>query len=409
MENWSVKSVDGVDVNATPEVQEEQVQETPTAQETEQAVVEEAIQDNPSVQVEDDGVIKVNLDETPKAETDEAQEEVSAEAETESEDTGSPIEIVNEAQTQEINEESKTIEAGVEQQPEAAIPAQEQEEVPQVQLPENVEKLVAFMEETGGTLEDYVRLNKNVDELDDIDVIKESYRQKFPHLDDEDIAFKMDDQFLFDPDIDDDRTIRSKKLAFKEELYNARKFLNSNKEKYYADLKLRKQSDIPQEYQQAFETAQSYRQAEQTNKQLQEKFLQKTEQVFSQDFKGFDFKVGDNTYKYKVADPGKTKAYQSDINNFIGEFLGEDGTITDAAGYHKAMFAAKNVDKIAQHFYEQGRAEALKQSAREAKNIDMDPRSDFSADVTTKSGPKVRVADNNGFDGKLRFKNYNNR
>ena len=151
-----------------------------------------------------------------------------------------------------------------------------------------------------------------------------------------------------------------------------------------------------------------YKQAEQTNKQLNERFLQQTEQVFT-DLKGFDFKVGDNTYRYKVNDVQKTKEYQSDINNFIGDFLGEDGSIADAAGYHKAMFAAKNVDKIAQHFYEQGRAEALKQSAKEAKNIDMNPRSDFSADVTDKSGPKVRVVDNNGFDGKLRFKNYNNR
>ena len=408
MENWSVKSVDGVDVNATPEVQAEQVQETPTAQETEQAVVEEAIQDNPSVQLEDDGVIKVNLDEPPKAE-DETQEEVSAEATEASEEIDSPIEIINEAQTETVNEESQTIEAGVEQQPEAAIPTQEQEEVPQVQLPENVEKLVAFMEETGGTLEDYVRLNKDVSELDDIDVIKESYRQKYPHLDEEDISFKMDDKFLFDEDVDDERTIRSKKLAFKEELYNARKFLESNKEKYYADLVSRKQSDIPQEYQQAFEVAKSYKQAEETNKQLQAKFTQATESVFNQDFKGFDFKLGDNTYRYKVNDPGKTKEYQSDLNNFIGEFLGDDGSITDATGYHKAMFAAKNVDKIAQHFYEQGRAEALKQSAREAKNISMDPRADFSADVTTKGGTKVRVVDNDGFNGKLKLKNYNNR
>ena len=285
MENWSVKSVDGVEANATPEVQAEQAQETPTAQETEQAVVEEAIKDNPSVQIEDDGVIKVNLDEPPKTE-DDAVQQVQGEAEesvlrdesvdkTEAtEEEGSPIEIVNEAETQEIDEGSKTIEAGMEQQPEAAIPAPEQEKVPQVQLPENVEKLVAFMEETGGTLEDYVRLNKNVADLDDIDVIKESYRQKFPHLDEGDIAFKMDDKFLIDEEVDDERSIRAKKLAFKEELYNARKFLEGNKEKYYADLVSRKQSDIPQEYQQAFDVAQSYKQAEETNKQLNERSLQ---------------------------------------------------------------------------------------------------------------------------------------
>ena len=267
MEDFKVKSVDGVDVQPATTEQPTPIEAVETTEET--PVVEEA----PVTTRNEAGDYVVDLSK-PKSEDDEAQEEVSAEAETESEDTGSPIEIVNEAETKEINEESQTIEARVEQQPEAAAPAPEQEEVPQVQLPENVEKLVAFMEETGGTLEDYVRLNKNVADLDDIDVIKESYRQKFPHLDEEDIAFKMDDKFLFDQDVDDERTIRSKKLAFKEELYNARKFLESNKEKYYADLVSRKQSDIPQEYQQAFDVAQSYKQAEETNKQLNENFLQ---------------------------------------------------------------------------------------------------------------------------------------
>ena len=407
MENWSVKSVDGVDVNATPEVQAEQVQETPTAQETEQAVVEEAIQDTPSVQIEDDGVIKVNLDEPPKAETDETQEEVSAETETESEDTGSPIEIINEAQTETINEEGQTIEAGVEQQPEAAIPAQEQEEVPQVQLPENVEKLVQFMEETGGTLEDYVNLNKDYDQLSDLEVVRDYYKKKYPHYSEERLARRMDKDFLYNEDMDPD-DIQDRKDAFEDAVYDAKAYLKDNKAKYYDELKFNKNNEVPAEYQQAYEIAQDYTKAEETNKQLNERFLQKTEEVFT-DLKGFDFKVGENTYRYKVNDVQKTKEYQSDLNNFIGEFLGEDGTIADAAGYHKALFAAKNVDKIAQHFYEQGRAEALKQSAKEAKNIDMNPRSDFSSDVTAKSGPKVRVVENDGFNGKLRFKNYNNR
>ena len=280
---------------------------------------------------------------------------------------------------------------------------------PKIELPENVEKLVQFMEETGGSVEDYVNLNRDITKLDDVDVIREHYKQKFPHLDDEDISFKMDEAFLYDEDVDDDRAIRSKKLAFKEELYNAKKALEGNKEKYYADLKLRKQTDIPQEYQQAYEAANNYKQAEEANSKLQAKFIEETGKVFSEDFKGFDFKVGDAKYRYKVNEPAKVKEYQSDINNFIGEFLGEDGSIQDAAGYHKAIYAAKNVDKIANHFYEQGRAEALKQQAKEAKNINMDPRSDMSASVTTKSGTKVRVVNNDAFGSKLKFKNYNNR
>ena len=219
----------------------------------------------------------------------------------------------------------------------------------------------------------------------------------------------MDEKFAYDEEVDEQRDVRKKQIAFKEELYNAKKYLEGNKEKYYADLVSKKQTDIPQEYREAYEVANNYKQSQEASSKLQERFAAATNRVFNDDFKGFDFKVGDNTYRYKVADPVKTKEYQSDLNNFVGEFLGEDGAIADAAGYHKAMFAAKNVDKIAQHFYEQGRAEALRQSAKEAKNIDMNPRQDMSASVTTKSGTKVRVVQNNDFGGKLRFKNYNNR
>ena len=257
------------------------------------------------------------------------------------------------------------------------------------------------MEETGGTLEDYVNLNKDYDQLSDLEVVRDYYKKKYPHYSEERLARRMDKDFLYNEDMDPDE-IQDRKDAFEDAVYDAKAYLKDNKAKYYDELKFNKNNEVPAEYQQAYEIAQDYTKAEETNKQLNERFLQKTEEVFT-DLKGFDFKVGENTYRYKVNDVQKTKEYQSDLNNFIGEFIGEDGAITDAAGYHKAIFAAKNVDKIAQHFYEQGRAEALKQSAKEAKNIDMDPRSDFSAGVTAKSGTKVRVVDS-GFDGKLKFR-----
>ena len=388
-EQWTVKSVNGVE----PE----------SAKEQEQAVVEEAVAETPNVEIQEDNtVVKVDLDNPPepKQEEDvvqETKEEPTPEATEEPEAEPSPIEIVNEE------------EAPIEKVEEpVAIHQPEPTPVPeQPKLPENVQKLIDFMDETGGTVEDYANLNKDISKLDDVSVVKEYYKTKYPNLDDEDITFKMNDQFLFDEEADEERAIRSKKLAFKEELYNARTYLEARKSKYYDELKLNRQNSIPEEYQQAYETAQSYNKAQESNKQLQATFQQKTDAVFNE-LKGFDFKVGDNTYRYKVNEPAKVKEYQSDINNFVGEFLTEDGSIGDAKGYHKALFAAKNADKIAQHFYEQGRADAIKQEAKDAKNIDMNPRADHSASVTTKSGTKVRVVDD-GFNGKLRFKNYNNR
>ena len=400
-EQWTIKTPDAP------------VEEAKSAQEVENAIVEEAVADSPNVEIQgDDDVIRINLDapsEPVKEEKDEQQvsneqqdeQEQQAEPTSEgNEESESPLERIIE---EESEKEDLKVEAPVEP---VAI---HEEAAPEVKLPENIDKLVKFMEETGGSLEDYINLNKNVEDMDDVDIIRDHYKQKYPHLDNEDISFKMDEAFLYDEDVDDDRAIRAKKLAFKEELYNAKKSLEGNKEKYYADLVSRKQSDIPQEYREAVESANNYKQAEEANIKLQAKFQERTNQVFNDDFKGFDFKVGDAKYRYKVAEPSKVKEYQSDINNFIGEFLGEDGSIQDAAGYHKAIYAAKNVDKIASHFYEQGRAEALKQSAKDAKNINMDPRSDMSASVTTKSGTKVRVVNNDSFGSKLKFKNYNNR
>ena len=386
-EQWTVKAVDG--------------EEQKSPQEQEQAVVEEAVAETPNVEIQEDNtVVKVDLDNPPqpKQEEDvvqETKEEPIAEAPKEPEAIDSPIEIVNEE------------EAPVEKVEEPVAIHQPEPTPEQPKLPENVQKLIDFMDETGGTVADYANLNKDISKLDDVSVVKEYYKTKYPNLDDEDITFKMNDQFLFDEEADDERAIRSKKLAFKEELYSARTYLEDRKTKYYDELKLNRQTNIPEEYQQAYETAQSYSKAQESNKQLQAAFQQKTDAVFNE-LKGFDFKVGDNTYRYKVNEPAKVKEYQSDINNLVGEFLHEDGTIGDAKGYHKALFAAKNADKIAQHFYEQGRADAIKQEAKDAKNIDMDPRSDHSA-VTTSSGTKVRVVNDEGFSGKLRFKNYNNR
>ena len=399
MENWTVKAVDGAE---TPAVETKEPQ---SQQQEEQAVVEEAIADVPTIEVEQDNdVVKVNLDDPIKQEVDEQQvsDEVDHDKENiqpvpealKAEEPESPLERI-------VEEESKK-EDLVQPEPVAVT----EEQVKEVEaLPEGIDGLVSFMKETGGSLEDYLNLNKSYDDMNPADLMYEHYKQTKPHLSNEEIDFLMDDKFGWDEDASEKEVAR-KKLLFKEELYDAKKQLNTSKEKYYKDLKF---NHVGPEYKEAYEFHNEYKQSQETNQKLHDAFQQKTEQVFNQDFKGFDFKVGDDTYRYKVGDAAKTKEYQSDINNFIGEFLGEDGSISDAAGYHKAIFAAKNADKLAQHFYEQGRADAIKTSAKEAKNISMSPRQDMSASVAANTGTKARVVGSDNNYGKLRFKNYNNR
>ena len=257
-------------------------------------------------------------------------------------------------------------------------PAQEQEKIlPEAktqELPENIDKLVKFMEETGGSLEDYVSLNRDVTKMDNTTLLREYYKSTKPHLDADDVDFLFNKNFAYDEEADDPSDIKAKQLAYKEELYNAQQYFNKAKDKYYADLKLRKQQDIDPQYIKAMEYYNNSQQQSEEYNNLQKQFIEKTNKVFNDNFKGFDFKVGENKYRFKVDNTEKVKQYQSDISNFINEFLDDNGAVNDAAGYHKALFAAKNADKIANHFYEQGRADAIKDAAKDAKNINMDPR-----------------------------------
>lgn len=391
--------------------------EQKSAQEQEQAVLDKAVEEGKiepeAAGKEVDEVPKINLDELNKekdavqeretkevpvedapGDSKEVEQEVQEQAETEeTEEQDSPLELVkDEEKTVETNQPSVDERAAqVNEQPKAAEP--------EVVLPENVEKLVKFMEETGGSVEDFVLLNRDLSKYNDGDLLREYYKQSKP-WDSQEVSEYMEDNFSYDED-DDPREIRSKKRAFKEELFNAKKFLEGNKEKYYADLKLKKQTDVPQEYKEALEYYNTYQQNAESNKQLTESFLQKTEDVFSQDFKGFDFQVGNNKYRYKVNNVNDTKTQQSDINNFVKQFLGEDGQIKDAKGYHKALFTARNADKLAEHFYEQGRADALRQSAKEAKNINMDPRQEGV--IKTSTGQKFKVVSGDS-SSKLKIK-----
>ena len=259
-----------------------------------------------------------------------------------------------------------------------------------------------FMQDTNGTLEDYVNLNRDYSKMDNTTLVYEYYRNNKPHLNNEDINFLMQKDFAYDEEVAEPSEIKAKQLAFKEELYKAQKHFTDSKEKYYADLKLRKQNEVAPEYKEAYDYYNNQKQLIEESEKLQKDFLSKTDKVFSDDFKGFDFSVGKNKYRFKVDNPLKTKEFQSDIKNFANTFIGKDGTVADAKGYHKALFAGANADKIANHFYEQGRADAIKDQARDAKNIDMSPRSDNS-NVMSSSGQKIRVVSGDD-SSKLRIK-----
>ena len=309
----------------------------------------------------------------------------------------SPLELITEEKEKEEIQASKQKQSVEKDTPKEEI-IQEEKQI----LPENVDKLVKFMEETGGTVEDYVNLNKDLSKLDNTTLLREYYKTTKPHLDTDDVDFLFNKNFAYDEEADDPSEVKAKKLAFKEELYNAQNYFTGAKEKYYADLKLSKQNYIDPEYQKAMEFYQESQQQTEKHENLQKTFVDKTEKVFNDEFKGFDFKVGENKYRFKVDDTKKVKKFQSNITNFVNQFLDEKGAVGDAKGYHKALFSAQNADKIANHFYEQGRADAIRDAEKKSKNINMEPRKDASS-IVTSGGEKIRVVSGTASD-KLRIK-----
>jgi len=272
-------------------------------------------------------------------------------------------------------------------------------------LPENIQALVGFMEETGGDLSDYVKLNQDYSELDNDDLLHEFYKQTKPHLNNEEINFLMEDQFSYDEDTDDDREIRKKKIALKEQVASAKSHLDGQKSKYYQEIK--SGSKLTAEQQEAIDFYDGHTKEEAIGKKSNEErvniFQQKTKNVFNDKFKGFEYNVGDKKYRYNVQDAEKVKENQSDISNFIGKFLDKNNNMTDAEGYHKSLFTANNADAIARHFYEQGKSDAIRSSVEKGKNISMDPRQTHG-EVST-GGMKVRVLGDDTADFKFKIKN----
>ena len=273
-------------------------------------------------------------------------------------------------------------------------------------LPENIQKLVDFMDETGGDLNDYVKLNANIEEMDNSEVLHEYYKETKPHLNDEEINFLLEDNFSFDEDLDDTKDIKKKKIALKEQVANAKSHLEERKSKYYEEIK--HGSKLTTEQAKAIDFFNRYEkeseQAHDVQKKQVDTFLNKTENVFNDKFKGFEYNVGDKKYRFNVNNSSEVKDTQSDINNFVGKFLNKDGTMDNARGYHKSLFTAMNPDVIANHFYEQGKADAIKDGVARAKNINTDARG--SHNEVNVGGMKYRILgdDSNSLKVKMRSK-----
>ena len=383
-------------------------------------VVEETTQDNVTKvdmkqkTEQEDNVTKVDLSKPIKPKEDEVKEDNA--------DDSGVVELVEDANTTEKQEEvqpqvetqeqpvlEEITEEEVQEQTEGlkeeVLEAAEEAEKTGMPLPENLQKVVDFMEDTGGTLEDYVRLNQDYSSYDDMTVLREYYKQTKSHLTDDEISFLMEDSFSYDEEIDEEREIKKKKIALKEQVANAKSHLDGQKSKYYEEVKAG--SRLNPEQQKAWDFFNRYNKESKENEKIAKKqtdtFLNKTNQVFNDTFKGFEYNIGDKRYRFNVKNAGEVKNSQSDINNFVKRFLNENNEMSDAKGYHKSLFTAMNADAIANHFYEQGKADAMKNSVAKAKNVDMNPRQSHGA--VEAGGIKVRVLGENSNDFKFKIKN----
>ena len=408
--------------NKVEEVVADQVDPTTTEKPTEgkvkvkrrpsmkKKVIDDIIKVDLSKPKEEEKVENVVEEQQPVAEeptTDEAVGEQNPKSEPEQESEEQVSEDEQDSVLSEITEEEKQeiVEEKTEELTEEIKEAVQEQKETGVELPENIQKVVDFMNETGGSLEDYVKINQDYSKLDDNFLLNEYYRQTKPHLTSDEINFLMEDSFSFDEEIDEPRDIKRKKLAFKEQVANAKVHLDGLKSKYYEEIKMG--SKLAPEQQKAVDFFNRYNKETAESQKIAEKqksvFLNKTGEVFNDEFKGFEYNVGEKIYRFNVKESNKVKETQSDINNFVGKFLNKNNEISDAKGYHKSLFTAMNPDAVAKHFYEQGKADAIKDSVTKSKNINMGSRQ--SHNEVEAGGVKVKVLGDDAASFKFKIKN----
>ena len=371
----------------------ENIEETQDIESTEQVEQpqEEVVEQESPVSYKDDGTIVLDMDKLNELETANEQAQESVEA---TQETAAQVEVPEESVEQEV---SDTVE-------EANQAIEVAEQTGQA-LPENIQKLVDFVNDTGGSVEDYVKLNRDYNEMDNQTALNEYYKITKPHLDDEERNFLMEDNFSFDEEIDEEREVRKKKIALKEQVAEAKAYLDGQKSKYYDEIKAG--SNLTAEQQEAIQFFNQYNEdtveSERLARERSEQFTTRTNKVFNNEFKGFEYNVDGKKLNLKVPNASEVARNQSDINNFIGRFLNEDNSINDVEGYHKALYAAMNPDVIAKHFYEQGKADAIQDTVAKAKNINMDARQSY--DNNTAGGMKVKALNDNTASFKFKKRN----
>jgi len=365
-----------------------------------------------------DTITKVDLRKPLKEETDAVQEQSTDESVLRGSGTDEKAGEETKVELQEVQQEEnqltleEVIEEEAKEEPKEKVEEKikeekitpEVEKYDEVNIPDNIHDLVQFMNETGGTIEDFVNLNKDYASYDNNQIIKEYYNKTKPHLDSEEINFLIEDKFSYDEEMDDPKEIKRKQVAYKEQIAEAKKYLEEQKNKYYKEVKIN--GSLSKEQQKAIDFFNRYNTEQQEIAQQQaqatNQFKMKTNEVFNQEFKGFDFKVNDKKFRYNLKDVENVKNTQMDIMNIVGSYLDDNNKLSDGYGYHKALFAAKNADNIANHFYQLGKTEAIKEISSESKNINMDPRQ-TSSGVVESGGIKVRAISGDD-SSKLRIK-----
>ena len=293
--------------------------------------------------VEEEDTAKVDLTNEEKPVQEVVQEEQTEEQ---------PIleEIVEEPETVKTEEEIKeVVEEQVEKLQDKVVEALDENEKTGQELPENIQSVVDFMNDTGGSLEDYVKLNQDFSNYDDNSLLREYFKQTKPHLTDDEVSFVMEDLYSWDEESDDEKDIRRKKLALKEQVANAKTHLDGLKSRYYKEIKAGVK--LTPDQQKAIDFFNRYNEESESNlkvaQQQRDVFTSKTEELFNDEFKGFEYNVGDKKYRFNVKDAGKVKENQSNLNNFVNKFLDKKQQLMDPQGYHKALFTANNPDAIA--------------------------------------------------------------
>jgi len=274
------------------------------------------------------------------------------------------------------------------------------------ELPEDVSAYFKYKKETGRSIQDFVRLQKDYTDMDGDQILTEYYSSTEEGLDAIDIQDIIEDKFSYDEDLDDPKDIKKSQLAKKRELVKAKKFLNEQKDKY--NIPLESSGDgLSADQLENFNSYKSYVEESTTAKEAQKKrydyFLDKTDEVFNDEFKGFEFNIGDKSMVFKPGDNEELKSKQSNVNNFVDKFMDkESGLINDAKGYHRAMSVAMNLDKFAEFFYNQGMTQTVENVSKKSKNINMDMRP--TPQNFSKDGLKIRAVSDTGSGSGLKIR-----